>query len=178
MRWTVICGLSVLLGLTATPASAKPGLVEETCASVEDCVDTKRTEFQTRGTVGMLIHPLAVSAEGYGHWRIRQIMPDGPADVAGLEPEDVMLTWNGKPLPPDNDSGMTALLRALEIDDEVEIEVARGEQRLSIKLVAEGPSAQAIEYWLLLFVQENYSEEEFLAYEAAVEQRLIRTNDP
>ena len=167
----LLSGSSIAIHVSGQAASV------ERCTTLETCGEFKRAEFQQRGTVGMLIHPLAVTSKGHGRWRVKQVMPGGPAATAGLRAEDVLTSWNEHPLPRDNDSGMTKLLRSLAVGEEIVVELSRGGKQSKARLVAEGPSPEAVEYWLLLYVRENYSEEQFVRYEASVEQRLVQPDD-
>jgi serine protease Do len=78
-------------------------------------------------------------AEGLGltqNWGvvIADVIPQGPADVAGIKPEDVILAVDGHPMV--NLHGFAAALYQHPLDQVVKIDVLRGRQKLSFNVPA------------------------------------------
>jgi serine protease Do len=78
-------------------------------------------------------------AEGLGlaqNWGvvIVDVMPHGPADAAGLKPEDVILAVDGHPML--SLIGFTAVLYQHPLDQVLKIDVLRGTQKLSFNVPA------------------------------------------
>ena len=76
---------------------------------------------------------LGVTLKGEEGLEIEDVQPAGPAEKAGIEPGDVILTISGKPI-----KTRTQLMdeqTRLPIGGEVEIKVLRGTQELELKIV-------------------------------------------
>jgi serine protease Do len=89
------------------------------------------------GTAAQTITPAL--AEGLGlaqNWGvvIADVMPQGPADAAGMKPEDVILAVDGHPIP--NLHGFAAALYLHPLDQILKIDVLRGKQKLSFNVPA------------------------------------------
>jgi S1-C subfamily serine protease len=78
--------------------------------------------------------------------RVREIIPDGPADKAGLKAGDIITRFNGKSLAgvkadDDDESGpgqkLIELARSLDSGDTVEVEYRRGNETRKATLVAQ-----------------------------------------
>jgi serine protease Do len=93
-----------------------------------------RTEI---GVVAQTITPAMAQGLGLAQdWGvvIADVLPDGPADAAGLQPEDVVLDVDGHPM-----MGVTGFAAALYLhppDQAVKIDVLRGTQKLSFNVPA------------------------------------------
>lgn len=89
------------------------------------------------GAIAQTITP--AMAEGLGlaqNWGvvIADVMPRGPADAAGIRPEDVILTVDGHPIL--NLHGFAAALYQHPLDQVLKIDVLRGRQKLSFNVPA------------------------------------------
>jgi len=89
-----------------------------------------KTGHVTRGRIGVLIQEVsALLADNYGLDRprgavITTVESGGPADKAGLKPEDVILSVNGKVI--EHSNQVPALITALRPGQTVDLEVWRG----------------------------------------------------
>jgi len=54
---------------------------------------------------------------------IREVVPDGPADQAGIEAGDVVVEWNGHPV--DNPTTLRLMIARTEVGSEVKCEIVR-----------------------------------------------------
>lgn len=66
---------------------------------------------------------------------VREVIPNSPADKAGLKAQDIIISFNGKKVMTVND--MNAHKNVLKAGDEVELEIVRQGQKQKIKLVLE-----------------------------------------
>ncbi len=70
---------------------------------------------------------------------VKQVVADGPADVAGIEPGDVIVAWNGQAI--DSDTTLRLLIARSEVGSEVDCAILRGGERQAKKVrVAEMPN--------------------------------------
>ncbi|MEM1112727.1 MAG: Do family serine endopeptidase [Pseudomonadota bacterium] len=99
----------------------------------------------TRGWLGVTIQDVDKTlAESFGLERprgalIAQLAPDGPADQAGLEPGDVILTFDGKDIPTSSD--LPHVVGLLAPGSEVDVEIIRDQQRRTIDVEVGGLGA-------------------------------------
>jgi serine protease Do len=72
---------------------------------------------------------------------VKQVVSDGPADKAGIEPGDVIVEWNGQKV--DSDTTLRLMIARTEVDSEVECVIVRGGERETKKVrIAEMPMRQ------------------------------------
>ncbi len=63
---------------------------------------------------------------------VKQVVADGPADKAGIEPGDVIVEWNGKPI--DSSTTLRLLIARSEVGSDVECVIVRGGERETKKV--------------------------------------------
>jgi serine protease Do len=63
---------------------------------------------------------------------VRFVYADSPAAKADLKPQDRIVSWNGKPVA--DREGLFELMATAGVDDEIELEIRRGEQKNKQKL--------------------------------------------
>ncbi|MHA3976977.1 Do family serine endopeptidase [Halovulum sp. GXIMD14794] len=91
-----------------------------------------------RGWIGVSIQPVDKDiAESLGladatGALVAEVMPDSPAEAAGLKPGDVILAFEGSEI--DEVRDLTRAVAASEIDAEAEIEVWRAEERQTLEI--------------------------------------------
>ena len=64
------------------------------------------------------------------------VNPDGPADRAGLEPGDVVIAFEGKPVSEGGE--LIVAIRARTVGDEVTLTIRRGGTERDVTMVLEG----------------------------------------
>ncbi len=70
---------------------------------------------------------------------VKQVVADGPADKAGIEPGDVIVQWNGQPV--DSDTTLRLMIARTEVGSEVDCVIVRDGERETKKVhVAELPT--------------------------------------
>lgn len=161
----VIVIFLVPLGLSASGA----GKETKCTKSLDECVAEKRAEFQERGTIGMLIGRRE-SAQG-GYWTVCRVVPNGPAGDAGLLAGDVVVAWNGEEISTLDEETMLPRIRSLKIGNRVTVDVQRRDEKKRVILQAIEPEPINVEYWLLTYVRENFSESELRSYQTMVAER-------
>jgi S1-C subfamily serine protease len=76
---------------------------------------------------------------------VQQTARDGPAERAGLKPQDVITAINGRPLWFHNESDALSFFSGVRIGDSVVLRVRRGRETLNVTIVAGTPPARATE---------------------------------
>lgn len=64
------------------------------------------------------------------------IVPGGPADQAGLQPGDIILEFEGRPMTTPDE--LVVAIRAMNVGDEVTLKVRRGSATLNVTMVLQG----------------------------------------
>lgn len=98
-----------------------------------------------RGRIGVMVDVEPDAATDKLGARLQSVVPDGPADRAGLEAGDIIVVFNGQSLAGlAEDDGMSGpgqrlveLAQALDPGDEVEIEYRRGDKTRSATITAD-----------------------------------------
>jgi Do/DeqQ family serine protease len=119
----------------------------------------------TRGWLGVSIQPLdAELAESFGLDRvtgalINQVLPDGPAEDAGLERGDILLTFNGKAVRGVRE--LQLLVASTSVGSDVPVEILRDgrQQVINVTIAARSSDAAAAvpvngESWLGMTLQD------------------------
>lgn len=159
--------------LLLVPASITAKDESERCeGGVEACVAEKREEWLLRGTVGMIIYPSEAEDGAIEGWSVHQVIEGGAAHAAGVVAGDMIVEWEGFDVRKEGAQFLDRQLEAIQINDEVRITALREGVERAFSLIAEKPSPRAVEYWLLFYVHENFSEEEYEAYRAEVQEKL------
>jgi serine protease Do len=68
------------------------------------------------------------------------ILPDSPADKAGLQQEDIIVAIDGEKLT--KDKGLVSILGKKQVDDTVELTILRGDEELKIEVTLEAAPDQ------------------------------------
>jgi serine protease Do len=89
-----------------------------------------------RAEIGVVLGD-AVEVAGRMGVRVIEVRAGGPAERAGVRPEDVILTLDGEPLGAEPARRVVELMRSVEVGDTVTLLVRRGEQDLTARVVTE-----------------------------------------
>ena len=175
MRLALVIYLLVLTPVAVFASESDEKNTRMICnEGVDICVAKKRKEYENRGTLGMLVHPISgeLVQSSSAKWRVARIVPSGAAAEAGVEEGDLIVEWNRQVIPLDEVSYLDNALEAIKIDEVIEIKVLRENKPLSLQLKAQQPESITMEYWLLFYVHENYSEAEFEEYQRRIEEQM------
>ncbi|VAX09930.1 HtrA protease/chaperone protein [hydrothermal vent metagenome] len=99
----------------------------------------KNKGFVTRGWLGVLIQDVTRElAESFGLSRpygalVARVQPDSPSEKAGLQPGDVILTFNGDEVA--NSSALPPMVGAAPVDQPAEVGILRQGEQLTVKVV-------------------------------------------
>lgn len=151
---------------------AEQNTVSESClVDPQACLAEKRQEFKNRGTLGLGLHP---KADGdTTTWTVHRLVAGGAAEKGGLERGDILLGWNREPpSTPENPDKLEALVEALKVGEDVEMQVLRGLETLTFTLTPQAADEDTMEYWLQYFAKEHFDKPTAGQYEREAERRL------
>lgn len=177
-----VFGVLLVLGM-ATPIAytqdSESAIIDQDCSdALEICVARKREEFAKRGTLGLLIHPSRDSGAGqFQYYRVAGIVPNGVAETAGVREDDIIVDWNGETFSRSEPEALYRRLQAVRIGEEVSIGIRRNGEEHVVVVKSAKPDDNTIEYWLLFYVERNFSEEKFQEYASKVQVRLKEVPD-
>jgi S1-C subfamily serine protease len=75
---------------------------------------------------------------------VKQTAPSGPAERAGLKPQDVITAINGKPLWFRNDDDALSFFRGVRVGDTLVLQVKRGNTMRKVIIVAAAVPPEAV----------------------------------
>jgi len=102
---------------------------------VADLLDDGKVE---RGWIGVSIQPVdkdiaeSLGLDQAGGALVAEVVPDSPAEAAGLKPGDVILGFGGTPV--DEVRDLTRAVAASEIESAAEIDIWRGEETRTLEI--------------------------------------------
>jgi serine protease Do len=110
--------------------------------TLKELVPQLRTGKVTRGVIGVQVSTLftksAAEALGVTDGRgalINSVNPGGPADKAGLEPGDVVVEWNGRPV--QNNEELVSLVVGTKPGTTVPVTVVRDKKRQNLTITVD-----------------------------------------
>jgi predicted metalloprotease with PDZ domain len=155
-----------LLLLLLALAPPLPAAEAPACSmSLEDCIAEKRQLFQKRGVLG-LSWSAVVEGEPAppGSFVVRAAAPGFPAHAAGLQLGDLLLSFQGKPLTGVAREELDRQLEAVQVGEEVFLEISRDGKKRLVVLKPVAPDAQWVETWVGQHVRRDHGEEAFRRY--------------
>ncbi len=100
-------------------------------AVAEELINSGRATHPWLGITGGNITPEAAQEFGVEQGAfIREVVPDGPADRAGIRPNDIIASFNGEDIETMDD--LIVAIRQHRVGEQVELVVVRGGQRLTL----------------------------------------------
>lgn len=88
-KWTLLIAYAVLLALLALAARAgEPG---KCSYATQDCLNYMATRMKTSGWIGVELE----IDEHQGIYRVERVVPDSPAEGAGIRPGDLLYALEG-----------------------------------------------------------------------------------
>lgn len=92
--------------------------------------------------LGYTYHRTDAAKPGWLH--VQRLAPGGPAQSAGLRPQDVITAIDGKPLRFATDAAVLAFFRQLRTNQQLTFTVVRQQKTLTIRVKAIAPPAEAL----------------------------------
>lgn len=114
----------------AKAAHAKKGDCPE---GMENCLTKRIAEYKAKGWFGIETEKVA---EGSYHAKVTRVLPDSPAEAAGLRQGDVLVALNGVELTKDNKKALKEIKHSLRPGSEATYTVQRNgaEQQVAVTL--------------------------------------------
>ena len=100
-KWTLLIAYAVLVALLALSALA--GEHGKCSYATQDCLNYMATKMKTSGWIGV---ELEVD-ENQGVYRVERVVPDSPAEGAGIQPGDLLYALEGIRLNQANNEKLT-----------------------------------------------------------------------
>jgi S1-C subfamily serine protease len=101
--------------------------------SPQDCAAYMKEKYQTQGWSG-----LEKDHNEDGTLTVRSVVPNGPADRAGIKPGDVLVSLNGVTLSKENEARIREMKAAgFKIGDTMSYSVKRGQESMTVKMALE-----------------------------------------
>jgi len=140
---------------TKTVTSNLPG--DPCTESLEVCVPHWREIFEQRGSVGASLHlNHEEGLEAGAFVTLETVVPDGPADKAGLEVGDGIVSINEVEMSAGSDEELDRVLASVKVGDKIVYQVLRDGKELEITATAGAPSPQAVNMWVVFCIAETF----------------------
>ncbi|MCA9726108.1 MAG: PDZ domain-containing protein [Candidatus Eisenbacteria bacterium] len=96
MRWIL-----ALLAVAAVSAPVLAGEGEKCTANTQECLDYMATRMKNTGWVG-----IEVNVEEGSPMEVMKVVPDSPAEAAGMKPGDILVAINGLEINQENQEAL------------------------------------------------------------------------
>jgi S1-C subfamily serine protease len=114
-------------------------------APVQECLDHMSSKLKSSGWVGIEFEPGTGPEGGY---YITKVVPDSPAEKAGLQPGDVLTALNGVPLTKKNEAELAKVRKQWQPGQSVTYTVERQRQGRDITLTLAPMPADVMAKWI------------------------------
>ena len=145
-----VVGVNTAIATTSTFGAGTSGNIgvgfaipsDQVAKTVEQLIRTGTAEHPIIGVIlDRQYQGEGVKILGEGEADQPSVTPGGPADMAGLQPGDVILEFEGRPMT--NPDELVVAIRAMNVGDEVSLKVQRGSAELDVTMTLQGRSADS-----------------------------------
>jgi hypothetical protein len=140
MKWTYSVSLLALLAVANNFAS--PGMAQDVLGRLESDIRQGNGQPGTAAPASRRVYLGAIALDEVGRGvRIASVQNGGPAQHAGLQPQDLVVSAAGKRI--QSLSELTAMLRGMNPGDRLLLEAMRGARRFRVEVVLSAPPGAA-----------------------------------
>lgn len=141
MRTKSLLALSGLIAVLATPVAAKDERCNEDATA---CLRYIVENFENKGWMGVeLAYP-----EGRTSAKITRVVPDSPAEAAGLRAGDLLVAFDGARYEDSVERAQAAAKKALVPGNEFDLTIARDGQEQVLKVTAGKVPSSVLAQWV------------------------------
>lgn len=134
----------VAVALTALSAGIRAGDPPKRCTQpVQECLDHMSALLKTSGWVGIEYDDVSE-----GGFKVTRVVPDSPAEKAGLQPGDLLVALNGVRLAKDNEMALSKARKEWKPGQSVTYSIRRQGQNRDITLTLAPMPADVMARWI------------------------------
>lgn len=111
--------------------------------STQECLNKMTEHLKQTGWVGIEYEP-----QKTGYWKILRVVPESPAEAAGLQPDDVIFAMNGIEFSEKNEKKLKMASKDRKPGVEITYTVKRGGQDKDISLTLAPMPADVMAGWI------------------------------
>ncbi len=111
--------------------------------ATQDCLNKMTEHLKQTGWVGIEYEP-----QETGYWKIKRVVPESPAEAAGLQPKDIIFAMNGIEFSEKNEKKLKAASKERKPGIEITYTVKRGEHDKDISLTLAPMPADVMAQWI------------------------------
>jgi C-terminal processing protease CtpA/Prc len=147
----VICVVVLALAV-AMPATA--GDKHHNCtASTDECLKKIQAKIQAKGWLG-----IEYKDAGDGHWKVKYVYPDSPAEQAGFQKGDILLALNGVEMSKKNKEAYKKAAHELGPGSKATYAVKRGGAKVKLTAKLGSVPREVMAQWMGEHVLDSHSE--------------------
>jgi C-terminal processing protease CtpA/Prc len=147
--------LAALAGALVFTGAALAG--EGKCKySTQECLDYMASRLKDSGWVGV---ELEGDDEKYGPMKVVKVVPDSPAEAAGIQPGDVLVAMNGVALQEGNQEKVQAVREELKPGSSVVWTMHRGDEKREVSITLGAMPADVLARYIGQHMLEHASAE-------------------
>ncbi len=142
-RFNFLC-LAALILIIAIPAMAGDKEYKKCTASTQECLDKMSTKLQSTGWVGIEFEVDKATDK----YRLTNVVPNSPAEAAGLEPGDILFAMYGIEMTEENGKALKEARKEWAPGQKVIYTVKRDGENKKIKLTLAPMPADVMAQWI------------------------------